>query len=167
VHKSPKGAAELAQQVRKIEVFLKKRLFVQKSPKGAAGLAQQVRKIEVFLEKTICAKVALGCSRTSTTKCEKSKSSSKRLSVQKSPKGAAGPSTTSAKNRSLPQKDYTKLSAQRPTTCASDRHNKYTRPSAQCLRERSRMCEGAQPHHTSHYICTARASHLTSVQPSE
>jgi hypothetical protein len=60
--KSPKGAAGLAQQVRKIEVFLE-RLFVQKSPKGAAGLAQQVRKIEVFLE---------------------------RLSMQKSPKGAAG-----------------------------------------------------------------------------
>jgi hypothetical protein len=30
----------------------------QKSPKGAAGLAQQVRKIEVFLKKTIRAKVA-------------------------------------------------------------------------------------------------------------
>jgi hypothetical protein len=63
VQKSSKGAVGLAQQVRKIEVFLK-RLFVQKSPKGAAGLAQQVRKIEVFL---------------------------KRLSMQKSPKGAAGP----------------------------------------------------------------------------
>jgi hypothetical protein len=60
--KPPKGAAGLAQQVRKIEVFFK-RLSVQKSPKGAAGLAQQVRKIEVFF---------------------------KRLSVQKSPKGAAG-----------------------------------------------------------------------------
>jgi hypothetical protein len=31
---------------------------VQKSPKGAAGLAQQVRKIKVFLKKTIRAKVA-------------------------------------------------------------------------------------------------------------
>jgi hypothetical protein len=31
---------------------------VQKSPKGAAGLAQQVRKIEVFLKKTTRAKVA-------------------------------------------------------------------------------------------------------------
>jgi hypothetical protein len=31
---------------------------VQKTPKGAAGLAQQVRKIEVFLKKTIRAKVA-------------------------------------------------------------------------------------------------------------
>jgi hypothetical protein len=38
VQKSPKGAAGLAQQVRKIEVF-SKRLSVQKSPKGAAGLA--------------------------------------------------------------------------------------------------------------------------------
>jgi hypothetical protein len=62
MQKSPKGAAELAQQVRNIEVFLK-RLSVQKSPKGATGLAQQVRNIEVFL---------------------------KRLSVQKLPKGAAG-----------------------------------------------------------------------------
>jgi hypothetical protein len=62
VQKSPKDAARLAQQVRKFEVF-SKRLSVQKSPKGAAGLAQQVRKFEVF---------------------------SKRLSVQKSPKGAAG-----------------------------------------------------------------------------
>jgi hypothetical protein len=53
----PKGAAGLAQQVRKIEVLLK-RLSAQKSPKGAAGLAQQVRKIEVFFKKTIRAKVA-------------------------------------------------------------------------------------------------------------
>jgi hypothetical protein len=60
--KSPKGAAGLALQVRKIKVF-PKRLFVQKSPKAAAGLAQQVRKTEVF---------------------------PKILSVQKSPKGAAG-----------------------------------------------------------------------------
>jgi hypothetical protein len=62
VQKSPKGAAGLAQQVRKIEVF-SKRLSVQKSPKGAAGLAQRVRKIGVLF---------------------------KRPSVQKSPKGAAG-----------------------------------------------------------------------------
>jgi hypothetical protein len=55
--KLPKGAAGLAQQVRKFEVFIK-RLSVQKSPKGAAGLAQQVRKIEVFIKKTIRAKVA-------------------------------------------------------------------------------------------------------------
>ena len=46
--KSPKGAAGLAQKVRKIEVFIK-RLSMQKSPKGAAGLAQQVCKTEVFL----------------------------------------------------------------------------------------------------------------------
>jgi hypothetical protein len=64
VQKSPKGAAGLAQQVCKIEVFFK-RLSVQKSPKGAAGLAQEVRKIEVFF---------------------------KRIFVQKSPKGAVGPS---------------------------------------------------------------------------
>jgi hypothetical protein len=34
------------------------RQSAQKSPKGAAGLAQQVRKIEVFLKKTIRAKAA-------------------------------------------------------------------------------------------------------------
>jgi hypothetical protein len=50
VQKSPKGAAGLAQQVRKIEVFLK-RLSAQKSPKGAAGLAQQMHKTEVFLKR--------------------------------------------------------------------------------------------------------------------
>jgi hypothetical protein len=74
MHKSPKGAAGLAQQVRKIEVYredyprrsrlrvsqtsttsaknrsLPRRLSTQKSPKGAAGLAQQVRKIEVYRE---------------------------------------------------------------------------------------------------------------------
>ena len=41
--KSPKGAAGLAQQVHKFEVF-SKRLSVQKWPKGAAKLAQQGRK---------------------------------------------------------------------------------------------------------------------------
>jgi hypothetical protein len=39
--------------VRKTEVFLQ-RLSVQKSPKGAAGLAQQVRKIEVSLKDYPC-----------------------------------------------------------------------------------------------------------------
>jgi hypothetical protein len=62
VQKSPKGAAGLAQQVRKNR-SLPRRLYVQKSPKGAAGLAQQVRK---------------------------NRSLPRRLSVQKSPKGAAG-----------------------------------------------------------------------------
>jgi hypothetical protein len=57
VQKPHKGAAGLAQQVRKIEVFLK-RLSVQKSPKGAAGLAQQVRKNQSLSQKTIRAKVA-------------------------------------------------------------------------------------------------------------
>ena len=117
--KSPKGAARLAQQVRKIEVF-SKRLSVQKSPKGAAGLAQQVCKIEVFL---------------------------KRLSVQKST-----PKNCPRKNR---------LQAQ------PDRHNKRARPSAQRPYGHSRMREGTQPRHTN-YSCirTARASHLTMVQPS-
>jgi hypothetical protein len=50
VQKSPKSAARLAQQVRKTEVFIKI-LFVQKSPKGTAGLAQQVRKTEVFIKR--------------------------------------------------------------------------------------------------------------------
>jgi hypothetical protein len=41
---------EIAQQVRKIEVFTK-RLSVQKSLMGATGIAQQVRKIELSLPK--------------------------------------------------------------------------------------------------------------------
>jgi hypothetical protein len=73
--KLPKGAAGLAQQVRKFEVF-SKRLSVQKSPKGAAGLAQQVHKFEVFSE---------------------------RLSVQKSPKGAAGLAQQVRKSKSSPK----------------------------------------------------------------
>jgi hypothetical protein len=120
VQKSPKGAAGLAQQVRKIEVFFK-RLSVQKSPKDAAGLAQQVRKIEVFL---------------------------KRLSAQKSPKGAAGLIQQARQNAS--------------------QHNKCARPTAQRPYRHSRIRECTQPHHTNHNnTLTARASHLTSVQPSE
>jgi hypothetical protein len=86
--KSPKGAAGLAQQVRKIEVFLK-RLSVQKPPKGAAGLAQQVRKIEVFLKRLSVQKSpksAAGLAQ----QVRKIEVFLKRLSVQKSPKGAAG-----------------------------------------------------------------------------
>jgi hypothetical protein len=121
--KSPKDAARLAQQVRTIEVFIK-RLSAQKSPKGAAGLAQQVRTIEVFI---------------------------KRLSAQKSPKGA------------------TELAQQvRTIEVFFKRHNKRARPSAQRPYEHSRMREGTQPHHTNYsYTRTARASHLTLVQPSE
>jgi hypothetical protein len=80
--KSPKGAAGLAQQVHKFEVF-SKRLSVQKSPKGAAGLAQQVRKFEVF---------------------------SKRLFVQKSPKGAAGLAQQVRKSKSSPKDNPRKSS---------------------------------------------------------
>jgi hypothetical protein len=87
VPKSPKGATGLALQVRKTEVFLK-RLSVQKSPKGAAGLAQQVRKNEVFLA---------------------------RLSVQKSPKGAAG-LAQQVRKIEVP---FKRLSMQKPTTGAA------------------------------------------------
>jgi hypothetical protein len=86
--KSPKGAAGLAQQVRKIEVFLK-RLSVQKSPKGAAGLAQQVRKIEVFLKRLSVQKSPKGAARLA-QQVRKIEVFLKRLSVQKLPKGAAG-----------------------------------------------------------------------------
>jgi hypothetical protein len=73
MQKPPKGAAGLVQQVRKIEVFLK-RLSVQKPPKGAAGLAQQVRKIEVFLKRLSV-----------------QKSTPKKLSAQRLTTGAARP----------------------------------------------------------------------------
>jgi hypothetical protein len=86
--KSPKGAAGLAQQVRKIEVFIK-RLSVQKSPKGAAGLAQQVRKFEVFLKRLSVQKSPKGAAGLA-QQVRKIEVFLKRLSVQKSPKGAAG-----------------------------------------------------------------------------
>jgi hypothetical protein len=86
--KSPKGAARLAQQVRKIEVFFK-RLFVQKPPKGAAGLAQQVRKIEVFFKRLSVQKPPKGAAGPA-QQVRKIEVFLKRLSVQKSPKGAAG-----------------------------------------------------------------------------
>jgi hypothetical protein len=143
VQKSPKGAAGLAQQVRKIEVFIKK-LSMQKSPKGAAGLAQQVRKIEVFL---------------------------KRLSVQESPKGAAGLAQRVRKIEStlhpcknLRRKNYPRKDR---LQVQPDRHNKRARPSAQVPYGHSRISESTQPHNTNYsYIHTARASHLTLVQPS-
>jgi hypothetical protein len=86
--KSPKGAAGLAQQVRKIEVFLK-RLSVQKSPKGAAGLAQQVREIEVLFKRLSVQKLPKGAAGLA-QQVRKIEVLYKRLSVQKSPKGAAG-----------------------------------------------------------------------------
>jgi hypothetical protein len=80
--KSPKGAAGLAQQVRKIEVY-PKRLSVQKSPKGTAGLAQQVRKIEVYPKRLSMQKLPKGAAGLAQQGCSKSKSPSKA--------GAAGP----------------------------------------------------------------------------
>jgi hypothetical protein len=117
VQKPPKGAAGLAQQVRKIEVFLK-RLSVQKSPKSAAGLAQQVRKIEVFL---------------------------KRLSTQKSPKGAAGLAQQMRKTEVYLKRLPVQKSTPRNCPCKDrlqaqpDRHNKHARPSAQRPYGHSRM----------------------------
>jgi hypothetical protein len=88
VQKSPKGAAGLTQQGRKIEVFLK-RLSVQKSPKGAAGLAQQARKIEVFLKRLSVQKSPKGAAGLA-QQARKIEVFFKRLFAQKSPKGAAG-----------------------------------------------------------------------------
>jgi hypothetical protein len=89
VQKSPKGAAGLAPQVRKTEVFLK-RLSVQKSPKGAAGLAQQVRKNEVFLTRLSVQKSPKGAAGLA-QQVRKIEVLFKRLSVQKPTTGAAGP----------------------------------------------------------------------------
>jgi hypothetical protein len=132
VQKPPKGAAGLAQQVRKIEVFLK-RLSVQKPPKGAAGLAQQVRKIEVFLKRLPMQKPPKGAAGLA-QQVRKIEVFLKRLSVQKSPKGAAGLAQQVRKTevflkrlsvqkstpRNCPRKD--RLQAQ------PDRHNKCARP---------------------------------------
>jgi hypothetical protein len=87
--KSPKGAAGLAQQVRKIEVY-PKRLSVQKSPKGAAGLAQQVHKTEVSLKRLSVQKSPKGAAGLA-QRVLKIEVSLKRLSVQKPTTGAAGP----------------------------------------------------------------------------
>jgi hypothetical protein len=86
--KSPKGAAGLAQQVRKTEVF-PKRLSVTKSPKGAVGLAQQVRKTEVFPKRLCIQKSPKGAAGLA-QQVRETEVFPKRLSVQKSPKGAAG-----------------------------------------------------------------------------
>jgi hypothetical protein len=59
VQKSPKGAAGIAQQVRKIKVF-SKRLSVQKSLTGAAKTTQQVRIDRSRSQKTLRAEVAYG-----------------------------------------------------------------------------------------------------------
>jgi hypothetical protein len=147
--KSPKDAARLAQQVRTIEVFIK-RLSAQKSPKGAAGLAQQVRTIEVFIKRLSAQKSPKGATELA-QQVRTIEVFFKRLSVQKSPKGAAG----------LAQRV-------RKIEVFFKRHNKRARPSAQRPYEHSRMREGTQPHHTNYsYTRTARASHLTLVQPSE
>jgi hypothetical protein len=92
VQKSPKGAAGLAQQVRKNR-SPPRGLSVQKSPKGAAGLAQQVRKNRspprgLSVQKS--PKGAAGLAQ----QVRKNRSPPRRLSAQKSPKGAAGLSTT-------------------------------------------------------------------------
>jgi K+-transporting ATPase c subunit len=93
VQKLPKGAAGIAQQVRKIEVF-SKRLSVQKSPKGAAGIiGAQNRSL---FQKTLHAKVAYERGLNNTTSTRRSKSFPKD-SVQKSPTGTGG----STKARSL------------------------------------------------------------------
>jgi hypothetical protein len=109
--KSPKGAAGLAQQVRKIEAFFK-RLSEQKSPKGAAGLAQQVRKIEDFFKRLSMQKSPKGAAGLA-QQVRKIEVFLKRLSVQKSPKGAAG---LIQQAHYIHAKVYTKkLSAHKPT----------------------------------------------------
>ena len=82
VKNKDKGAAGLAQQVRKNR-SLPRRLSAQKSPKGAAGLAQQVRK---------------------------NRSLPQRLSAQKSPKGAVGLAQQVRKETEVYRKDYPRRS---------------------------------------------------------
>jgi hypothetical protein len=111
--KSPKGAAGLALQVRKPEVF-PKRLSVQKSHKGAAELAQQVRKTEVFLKRLYVQKSPKGAARLA-QQVHKIEVSHKRLSMQKSPKGAAGLAQQVRKIEA----SLKRLSVQKPTTGAA------------------------------------------------
>jgi hypothetical protein len=106
VHKSPKGAAGLAQQVRKNR-SPPRGLSVQKSPKGAAGLAQQVRKNRspprgLSVQKS--PKGAAGLAQ----QVRKDRSLQRRLTAQKSPKGAAGLSTTNTEKplQNIPDKAH-------------------------------------------------------------
>jgi hypothetical protein len=166
VQKSPKGAAGLAQQVRKVEVFLK-RLSVQKSPKGAAGLAQQVRKIEVFLKRLFVQKSPKGAARLArqVRKIEVLK----RLSVQKSPKGAAGLAQQARKiaGTSVRKSSSKNYPHKDRLQAQPDRHNKRARPNAQFPHGHDWISEGTQTHHTNYsYIRAARAPHITLVQPS-
>jgi hypothetical protein len=146
VQKSPKGAAGLAQQVRKNQ-SLSRRLSAHKSPKGAAGLAQQVRK---------------------------NQSLSRRLSAQKSPKGAAGLAQQTRENQSLPRglsarkspnkgrNDNIKPSAPRPTIITSAQQNKPDKVhnAFAHVHKRGHTASSYKPLHTQ-----ARAPHSTSAQP--
>jgi hypothetical protein len=111
--KSPKGAAGLAQQVCKTEVFLK-RLSMQKSRKGAAGLALQVRKTEVFLKRLSMQKSPKGAAGLA-QQVRKNEVFLIRLSVQKSPKGAAGLAQQVRKIEVV----FKRLPVQKPTTGAA------------------------------------------------
>jgi hypothetical protein len=194
--KSPKGAAGLAQQVRKIEVF-SERLSVQKSPKSAAGLAQQVRKIEVFFERLSVQKSPKGAAGLAQQE-RKIKVFSERLSVQKPPKGAAGLAQhvrtievflkrlsvqKSPKGAArLIQQARQNASALRPCTSL---HQETIRTQTSYRRNQTNIINAPDQAHNvpidiagcakahgliiQNYsnILTARAPHLTSVQPSE
>jgi hypothetical protein len=167
VQKSPKGAAGLAQQVRKIEVFLK-RLSVQKSPKGASGLAQQVRKIEVFLKRLSVQKSPKGAAGLA-RQVLKIEVFLKRLSVQKSPKGAAGLAQQARKiaGTSVRKSSSKNYSRKDRIQAQPDRHNKRARSNAQVPHGHVWISEGTQTHHTNYsYIRAARAPHITLVQHS-
>ena len=146
MQKSPKGAAGLAQQVRKNR-SPPRGLSVQKSPKGAAGLAQQVRKNRSpprGLSARKSPKGAAGLAQ----QVRKDRSPQRRLSAQKSPKGAAGLSTTNTEKPKSTAK-----------TVAPAQHNK-TYQTKHTTPSQTQASEGTQLHHTSLYIYTREGATL-------
>jgi hypothetical protein len=176
--KSPKGAAGLAQQVRKLEVFFK-RLSVQKSPKGAAGLAQQVRKIEVFFKILSVQKSPKGAAGLA-QQVRKIEVFLKRLSVQKSPKGAAGLAQQARQNASAihPCKSLHQETVRAQTNYRRSRTNIINVPDqahnapmdiAGCAKEHSLIIQTIvthvqRGHHTLHWFNLRNDSHLPIVK---
>jgi hypothetical protein len=146
--KSPKGAAGLAQQVRKNR-SLPRRLSTQKSPKGAAGLAQQVRKNRSLPRRLSAQKSPKGAAGLA-QQVRKNRSPPRRLSAQKSPKGAAGLAQQMQKR-------------QHQTVRAKTDYN-HTRQSIQRLR-RHRQARAHNYIIQAFTHIQARAPHSTSAQP--
>jgi hypothetical protein len=146
VQKSPKGAAGLAQQVRKNR-SPPRVLSAQKSPKGAAGLAQQVRKNQSPPRGLSAQKSPKGVAGLA-QQVRKDRSPQRRLSAQKSPKGATGLSTTNTEKPKSTAK-----------TVAPAQHNK-TYQTKHTTPSQAQASEGTQLHRTNLYTYTSEGATL-------